>query len=304
MPHASLHTRPVDAAPDRSGVWGRIIGAVTRAMPLVLATAVPVPIAAAEGEKDVFRVETDVYDADDGQPVAHSLTLFRRGVAWDFLETLPKKGEQAAVEPAEFVLHDPVRERVILVDPARNVKTKIDAMQLERLRSSLASWARKSEDPLMRWAAGPDFSTALSEEGGKTVLAGPRVRYEVRHDRAPADGLAEEYRRFADAAVLVKALVHPGGLPPFPRLAINRQLAAVGAIPAAVRLEIEPRLGRLGGRPTVMRSEHRALPSWVASDFKRVAAAEERLSLAEEVDLASYAGTPRAAGKGAESVSR
>ena len=239
-------------------------------------------------------METEVFDDDDAKkPVARSLTLFRNGVAWDFLEAVPKKkGEAAAVEPSEFVLHDPARGRIILVDPARNLRTQIDSLRLERLRASLAAWARKSDDALLRWAGGPDFSGGLSDEDEKVLLVGPRVRYEVRYDAAPRAEAAEEYRKFADAAVLVKALVHPGGLPPFPRIAINRRIASAGGIPSSVRLEVEPRLGRFTGRGKVLRSEHRTVPSWVAADHKRVAAAEERISMAEEVDLTTYAGAP------------
>lgn len=270
-----------------------------------LALVPAVPARAAEG---TFRVETAVYDADDAEhPVARSLTLFKDGVAWDFLETLDEDGRPLGVEPAEIILHDPARERIVLVDPARNVKTRIDQLRLERLRTSLASWARKSDDPLLRWAGGPDFTGSFVEEEaaeGAIVLAGPRVRYEVHHEPAPGADAAGEYRRFADTALLVKALVHPGGLPPFARIAINGRVAAADAIPASVRLSILPRFGRITGRPSVSRSEHRALASWTESDHRRVATAGEELSLAEEVDLPSYAGTAVAAGADGDTVRR
>ena len=234
------------------------------------------------GERILLRVETEVFADDDEAPVARSLTLFQNGIAWDFLEALPKKPDEENAgpdEPAEFVLHDPARERIILVDPARHVRTQIDHLQLERLRASLGSWARKSEDPLMRWAGGPEFGDSLEETATKILLEGPRVRYEVTFEPA-GNG----------AAVLIKALVHPGGIPPFPRIAINRRVAAAGGIPVAVRLEIESRMARLGRRPNVLRSEHKVLESWLTSDHKRVAAAEERLAVAAQVDLATYAG--------------
>lgn len=242
-------------------------------------------------EAPLFRVETAVYDSEDAEhPVARSLTLFRDGIAWDFLERLSKEGDTITGEPAEIVLHDPARERVILIDPARQVKTQIDVLRLERLRASLATWARSAEDPQLRWAGGPDFAPATDADGGGGItLEGPRVRYVVSCDPAPNEAAAEAYRRFADTALLVKALVHPGGLPPYPRIAINERLAAANALPAAVRLEIEPRLGKFAGRTNVMRSEHRALGSWSNADHKRVAAAEERISVAASVDLADYA---------------
>lgn len=257
---------------------------------------------AAADDAVLFRVETEVFADDEEAPVARSLTLFRNGIAWDFLETLSTEkkkdkenakeddGSTPVAEPAEFVLHDPARERIILVDPARDVRTQVDRLRLERLRTSLGNWARKSEDPLMRWAGGPEFDDGLEESATQVLLSGPRVRYEVTFEKAGKPMVAEEYRRFADAALLVKALVHPGGLPPFPRIAINRTVAAADGIPVGVRLEIDSRMAKLGRRPSVMRSEHKILESWLATDHKRVAAAEERMAVATPVDLATYAG--------------
>lgn len=276
-----------------SPLSGRALARTTTLTPKIAAVAMWLAFLAsgAAEEAPLFRVETAVYDSEDAKvPVARSLTLFRDGVAWDFLERLSKEGDTITGEPAEIVLHDPARERVILIDPARGVKTQIDVLRLERLRSSLATWARSAEDPQLRWAGGPDFSPETDADGGGGItLEGPRVRYVVSCDPAPNVAAAEAYRRFADTALLVKALVHPGGLPPYPRIAINQRVAAAGALPVAVRLEMEPRRGRFAGRTNVMRSEHRALGSWSNADHKRVAAAEERISVATSVDLADYA---------------
>ena len=94
--------------------------------------------------------------------------------------------------------------------------------------------------------------------------------YAVDYDEAAEEGAAEEYRKFADAAVLVKALVHPGGLPPFPRIAINRRVAAARGIPSSVRLEVEPRLGRLAGRGTVLGLATGSTPVGVYDELVRL----------------------------------
>jgi hypothetical protein len=77
-----------------------------------------------------LRVESELFSARGDEPVARSLTLFHHGVAWDFLELVNADTKTAAI--AEIVLHDPSRERVVLVDPVRNLKTQIDAIRLER----------------------------------------------------------------------------------------------------------------------------------------------------------------------------
>jgi hypothetical protein len=189
---------------------------------------------------------------------------------------------------AEIVLHDPARERLVVIDPVRNVKTQVEAVRLERLGVSLAKWARGSDDRLIRWAGGPDFTSGLTEKDRTIELTGPRVRYAVTHDAAPSPGAAAAYRQFADSAVLLRALLHPGGVPPFPRLAINREIEEAKGIPTEVTLEIEPRLGPLGGRGDRLKSVHKLHPRLLGSDIERIEAAESQAAAAEAVELAAF----------------
>jgi hypothetical protein len=243
-----------------------------------------------------MRVESELFSGGGSEPVARSLTLFRAGVAWDFLELpTPPDDDGSKFELVEIALHDPARERIVVVDPARNLKTEVEAVRLERLGVSLAKWARDSDDRLVRWAGGPDFESGLVTEDDKLELAGPRVRYAVTHSAAPSPEAAAAYRRFADGAILLKALLQPGGVPPFPRLALNRRLEAAGAIPERVILEIEPRLGPLAGRSERLSSGHRVHPRLLATDLQRIEEAEAHVAAAEAVDLATFAGRQAAA---------
>jgi hypothetical protein len=238
-----------------------------------------------------MRVESEVFADDGTEPIARSLTLFRNGLAWNFLErpATPSQDDATADrEPDELVLHDPARERVVVVDPVRNLKTQIDALRLERLSVSLAAWARKADDRLVRWAGGPDFGDGIQEKGSQLELVGPRVRYAVEFTAAPSAEVAQEYRRFADTAMLLKALLHPGGIPPFPRLAINRRVSAAGGIPTAVTLEVDSKAAMIGGRPQVLRSVHKVHPRLLATDLERIEEAEARIAVAEAVDLAAF----------------
>lgn len=266
-------------------------------LPMVLvALACTLPLSVA-GEELTMRVETELF-ADGGEkPVARSLTLFVDGVAWDFLDlprsSAPQGGDRAAdaatdMQLAEIVLHDPARDRVIVVDPVRHVKTQVEAIQLERLSISLATWARGADDRLVRWAGGPDFVEGLTEKDESLELVGPRVRYAVAYAEAPTAAAAGTYRRFADTALLLKALLHPGGIPPFPRLALNRRLEAAKAIPAEVTLEIDPRLTPLPGRTNRLRSLHHPHPRLLAADLKRIEDAEAQVAAAEAVTLAAF----------------
>jgi hypothetical protein len=233
-----------------------------------------------------LRVESELYAAGGDQPVARSLTLFHDGVAWDFLEMVD--ADTKAAEIGEIVLHDPARERVVVIDPVRHVKTQVDMIRLERLSVSLAKWARANDDRLVRWAGGPDFTASFTEEDERIELVGPRVRYAVAYEEAPCPAAAASYRRFADTAILLKALMQPGGIPPFPRLAVNRRLEDAGAIPSEVTLEIEPRLIGIAGRPERLRCVHHVHPRLLGGDVARIEDAQAHVAAAELVDLATF----------------
>ena len=67
-----------------------------------------------------MRVESELFVASAEAAVARSLTLFHEGVAWDFLEQPAAEG---TMQVTEIVLHDPARERIVVIDPVRAVKT-------------------------------------------------------------------------------------------------------------------------------------------------------------------------------------
>jgi hypothetical protein len=268
----------------------------------LLTASAAAPVRAADD--GCFRVESQVFVNGAEEPVARSLTLFRDGVAWDFLESTAAKGGNAGTG-GEIVLHDPARERVVLVDPVRNLKTQIDAIRLERLSVSLAAWARKSDDRLVRWAGGPDFGEGMTETDDRIELVGPRVRYAIDFARPPSAEAAGVYRRFADTAILLKALVRPGGLPPFPRLAINRRVAAAGGIPEEVSLEIDSRTVTVAGRADTLRCVHKFHPRLLTGDLSRIEEAESRVAVATQVELAEFAAEPTSdAGEAAGTTSR
>ena len=261
---------------------------------IVVALAVVAAAAAARAAGDArgfeLRVESELFADGAAEPVARSLTLFRAGVAWDFLELAAPDDKAAAggMRLAEIVLHDPIRERVVVIDPNRDVKTQVETIRLERLSVSLAKWARSADDRLVRWAGGPDFGDGITEKAEALELVGPRVRYAVAYDAAPSTEAAAAYRRFADTAILLKALLHPGGIPPFPRLALNRRIEAAGAIPAEVSLEIDSKLALVAGRPSRLKCVHKSHPRLLAGDIARIEDAEAHVASAAAVDVAAF----------------
>lgn len=264
--------------------------------PLIVALLAAVAAAAPGDGLDrgfELRVESELFADGAAAPVARSLTLFRAGVAWDFLElSTPDDGDDGpGMQLTEIVLHDPARERVVVIDPNRDVKTEVETIRLERLSVSLAKWARTTDDRLVRWAGGPDFGDGITEKEDALELVGPRVRYAVAYGAAPSTEAAAAYRRFADTAILLKALMQPGGIPPFPRLALNRRIEAAGAIPAEVSLEIDPKLALVAGRPSRLKCVHKSHPRLLAGDIARIEQAEAHIASAQTVEVAAFVGT-------------
>jgi hypothetical protein len=261
--------------------------------PVVAAPPAALPPSDREFE---LRVESELFADGGAEPVARSLTLFEGEVAWDFLElAAPAADGPPELRLAEIVLHDPARERVVVIDPDRDVKTQIESIRLERLSVSLAKWARNADDRLVRWAGGPDFGDGMTEKDEALELVGPRVRYGVAYAAAPSTEAAATYRRFADTAILLKALLQPGGIPPFPRLALNRRIEAAGAIPAEVTLEIDPKLALVAGRPSRLKCVHKSHPRLLAADRRRIEDGEAHVASARAVDVAAFVAAPEPA---------
>ncbi len=230
-----------------------------------------------------LRVETAVFDGTAEEPVARSLTVFQNGVAWDFLE--PAAGAAAPAVAEEIILHDPARGRVVVIDPTRRLRTEISAARMSRVLASLRVWAQGSDDELLQWSASPECVPQVPSDGGPLELDGPGARYRVGTSPAPSAAAAEQYRSFADVAVILRALLHPGGLPPFPRLAINRHLATASLLPETVSLEFS---GGSLRQSRVLRSEHRFAPRLADDDLDRIETASAAMAVAEGVDLDEY----------------
>lgn len=237
------------------------------------------------GQGVVLRVETELFEGTAPLPVSRSLTLIQDGVAWNFLEPSPTAEEAAS--GGEIVLHDPARGRVVVIDPTRRMRTEIPATRLARVLASLRTWAEGSDDPLVRWSASATCPPADRSADDELVVEGPGVRYAVAAQVAPTPGAAEQFRSFADVALGLRALTHPGGVPPFARIAINRQLAAAGLLPETVTLELD---GPGLGQSRSLRSRHRFAPRLDSTDLRRIESASTLLAVADAVDAETYAG--------------
>ncbi len=116
---------------------------------IVLSLAIGSPLQGAD-----FRIETKIFVGDQPEPVSQNLTLFHRGVVYDFLTA-----------PAQIAIfrHSVTSEegRFILLDPRRQLRSEISSDQIMAFLNGLKAWAAAQDDPLLKFAADPDFKEAI-----------------------------------------------------------------------------------------------------------------------------------------------
>ncbi len=139
----------------------------------------------------------------------------------------------------------------------------------------------------MKFAAEPKFDET-KEDHGWVKYSSPLVTYRVQAVKAESPSAARQYREFSDWSAKLNSMLHPGSLPPFPRLAINGALdRAGGHIPEEVQVTIAPQT-RLGGKPTALRSEHVLTMRLMAADRKRIDEAGADLASFRQAPLEEY----------------
>jgi hypothetical protein len=227
---------------------------------------------------DDFRIESKIYVGNENNPSSESLTLFRGGQIYDFLS-----------KPSETTVVNRTRGLVILLDPARKVRTEIRGDRLTAFGDELKLWAGKQTDPLLKFAADPRFEQSL-DPGGELLFNSPFINYRVRTVKANTETVAQEYLDFADSYARLNALTNPGSVPPFPRLAINAVLFKQQLIPEKVQMTM-PSRQRFGSK-TTLRSEHSVTWRLLESDLARISEADEQLVTFTPIPLEQYVKAP------------
>ena len=249
---------------------------VARLVPLaVLAggAAIPCPAAVA-GD---FRIETKIFAGEEPEPVSENVTLFHRGVVYDFL-----------AGPAQIsVFRKPSGQeagRFILLDPARQIRTEFSTEEILRRTATLHNWAAASPDPLLAFAANPQFKEEFDDRKGRLTLTHDAITYRVLTMESDKEA-SRQYKEFSDWYTRMGATLSPGGISPFPRLMVNTVLAKHQVIPREVQLAAPG----FESRPELAyRSEHRVLFRLSKHDLDRIDQAQEYLAKFKKVDLDEY----------------
>ncbi len=236
---------------------------------LVIALAIVSPARAED-----FRMETFIYVGDAEEFDSRTVSLFHNGVYYDLRGVSqsttiysPPQGNQ----PGRFVL----------LDPSREVKTEWTTDRVDGYIAKLSRWAMGHKDAMLRFHAAPKFTTTFDEATNNLKLASDELSYDVdteplaSPDRARV--LVEFYNAFAELNCLTAT-----GLPPGPRLVLNRELLDRQIAPLTVRLATDDL------ENPDLRSEHKL--AWMLSkdDLDSIAVVNEQLVKFREVSNAEY----------------
>lgn len=244
--------------------------AILAAMLLGLAISA-VKFAAAEE----FRIESKVFVDTNPAAVSESVTLFADSRVYVFLNS-----------PREITLLDIPRNRIVLIDPARKVRTELTTEKLAAFVEQLRVRASQQTDPLIKFAAEPKFDES-QDDAGCRIFASPQITYRVHTIKSSNPAIVRACREYADWTARLITMVHPGSLPPFPTLAVNAAMEREGLFADEVERTVAPQ-ARLGKKPSVMHSEHALEPHLTGGDRRRIQEVGQHLVNFPEISLDQY----------------
>jgi hypothetical protein len=226
---------------------------------------------AAAARAEEFRIVTKVYSGKDKTPVSTNTTLFQGGYVYDY----SSESERVAV-------FDEPHGRFILLDPARKEKSEIKTADVAAFAEELQGLVSRNSNAFLRFAGDPQFNVEFKETGELT-LGSEYISYRLLTEPAVSPVAARQYRDFSDWFARLNAMTNPGSTPPFPRMAVNAELADRGLVPTEVQLTIAAH-ATLGVRAQNLRSEHHVSWRLIERDAERIATIANQLGTFKEVE--------------------
>lgn len=231
-------------------------------------------------QSEEFRIETKVFAGENAEPVSENTTLFKTGVVYDFLADPPQIAvfkKSVGGKSGRFILLDPVRER----------RAELTTDQISEFLARLNKLASESVDPLLKFAAAPNFDVAFDSRRGELTLMGDAMSYRLLTIESRSPQASGQYREFSDWYARLAVMLHPGASPSAPRLAVNAALAEHQSLPREVHLTI-PAHKPYRKHEITVRSEHRVAWRHSQDDAARIDQANRHLVNFEQVDFEAF----------------
>jgi len=225
---------------------------------------------------DDFRIESKVFVGKDKTPSSQTTTLFRAGVVYDYLS-----------DPPKVAIFDKPRGRFILLDPTRKVKTEIKIEELLRFTERLRQLAAEGQNAQLKGMVRPEFAKQIDEKTDELVLTSDAMTYRLQTMKPDSTAAVQQYREFSDWYARLNSMTNPSSIPPFPRLAVNEELADRGLLATQVQLTI-PAAKQFTGKAINLRSEHKIAWRLLQRDTAQIAETAGQLASFELVSLTAY----------------
>lgn len=215
-------------------------------------------------------VETTV---EDEKEVSKYVTIFQRGTVY----SLGRNPQD------EVTIVDPQALRFELLDPTRRLRCLIDGTQLLTAMAEIETRAPRTPDPLVKFAANPQFTVDFAEDKRELRLVSPVLTYHIEARDTPvvtSDRLTM-YLDFADWSARLSAL-HPGGLPAAARIGVNRELRSRRMVPVQIARTMRV---KSHSRTATSTHEYRDV---LAEDLARVSEIDRQRESFTVVQLSQY----------------
>ena len=211
-----------------------------RLIPAFIPSAVLVFALSATASAEEFRIETGVFVDEETEPVVETLTIFSDGIVYDFL--------LSGVE--EITLFDRKRQRLVLMDTQRRVKTELSTDSILGFVAQMQAHLNEAQRAFLLAE-----QLEVETDDPETIrLSNERVAYLAKGTTPRNHEASLEYQQFADWYARLNAM-RIGNLPPFARIRLNDELARRNLIPVSIERTVTRRHG-LRENKQMLRSQH------------------------------------------------
>jgi hypothetical protein len=223
-----------------------------------------------------FRIENRVYFEGNKEPDSHSLTLFHKGVVYDFMS-----------DPSEMTVFDKASGRFNILNLTNHVQTELSLANIETFVNNLKQLANKQKDPLIKFCADPKFEERFDAPNEELTLSSPWATYRIITKAAKNPDVSAQYREFSDWYSRLNSMLTPGSRPPQARLQVNEVLARREILAKEVNLTMTT-LKNNALQKTTLRSEHDYQPDLTSSDLDQIQQAQDAMKKFKIVPYEKY----------------
>ena len=198
-----------------------------------------------------FRIYTSV--ADESKPnakpvvVARSLTMFRAGKVYDYMDQL-----------GELVVFEPSLQRFIVLNGSLGMQTEVGfplinqhlsvseqkAKELLSLKPGQPDALNASDAAFLNFQLNPQFQITGRASDSVLTMSSPHLTYQVKVSTDVEKETLTSYFHYVDWTAKLNRILHPQAMFPQPRLVVNQELKTRGCMPKSVTLRMslpEPR---------------------------------------------------------------